>query len=70
MLLLKKEVIIMTGHVVKHEFFHGNPFEYFTPFSKFSIMAFIIGIVFFIVVLLVTSSILSVVILFLKLISG
>ena len=37
----------MTGHVAKHEFFHGNPFEYFTPFSKFPIMAFIMGMVFF-----------------------
>ena len=60
----------MTGHVAKHEFFHGNPFEYFTPFSKFPIMAFIMGMVFFIIVLLFTSSILSVLFLFIKLISG
>jgi hypothetical protein len=60
----------MTVHVAKHEYFHGHPFEYFTPFSKFSILAFIISMVVFIIVLLFASSFLSMLFLFIKLLSG
>jgi len=60
----------MTVHVAKHEYFHVHPFEYFSRFSKYPILSFIVGMVVFIIVLLFSFTIWSVLFTFIKLLSG
>jgi uncharacterized membrane protein len=60
----------MTVPVAKHEYFHVHPFEYFTRFSKYPILSFIVGMVVFIIALLFASTILSALFTFIKLLSG
>ena len=60
----------MTVHVAKHEYFHVHPLEYFNRFSKYPILSFTVGTVVIIIALLFSSTILSVLFTFIKLLSG
>ena len=60
----------MTVHVAKHGYFHVHPFEYFIQFSKYAVLSYIVGMVVLIMALLFSSTILSVMFTFIKLISG